>query len=665
MGIKIQVNVLEKNSNVERLKAFILKYKKRCIMTALCIMIYLWGYYLLPKSYATCDSVVKYWVIADLILCIFVGVRLNISDKWKGYFAFFMLIVTPGISFYSIEYVGENKISNMRFIVVILNYLICLSVYLCIYFICNSVRASIIFGGTLFVFIALANNFVNEFRGSSIRMSDIFAIRTAMNVVGGYDFSFTEARSEILLMAVGAILLALHIEYKEKKKRGVILQRLLIIIICICLNSTALNKDYIEKNELKPDIWALTESAKMHGSLLDFVAGIPYLKVEKPKGYLEKEAEQIERAGGERESVALKTQNEIQEVRPDIVVIMNESFSNLGNLGDLELSEQPLQEFYAMEENVIRGNLSVPVLGGLTANTEFEFMTGFSNAFLPTGVMAYQNYIREGTYNFAKYLKENGYYTMFMHPFDKSGWNRNNVYKLFGFDEAYYIDDYENQEQIRGMVSDLANYREVIMRYKEAKKENEHIFLFNVTMQNHGGYETNEIEKEIQILQPEGDYPKAEEYLNLINKSDEAFQELFSFFSQQENPVIICMFGDHLPMVEDELVEKLVNSSGSSEIENNAKKYQTPFIICTNYEIEERELENVSVNYLQVLLAETAGIPLNKYQKYLESLYEMYPVINQFGVKDSEGKWYQWEEAKEFEEIKNYEMVQYMNLFSK
>ena len=96
---------------------------------------------------------------------------------------------------------------------------------------------------------------------------------------------------------------------------------------------------------------------------------------------------------------------------------------------------------------------------------------------------------------------------------------------------------------------------------------------------------------------------------------------------------------------------------------NVLMEYQVPFMIYANYDITEKEYENISLNYLSSLLCEAAGIPLTDYQKYLENLYESYPVVNVYGVKNSQGEWFTWDEALQFEEIQEYEKIQYRNLF--
>ncbi len=85
----------------------------------------------------------------------------------------------------------------------------------------------------------------------------------------------------------------------------------------------------------------------------------------------------------------------------------------------------------------------------------------------------------------------------------------------------------------------------------------------------------------------------------------------------------------------------------------------------SNYKLEGQTCDNMSVNYLQILLMKAADLPLNDYQKYLENLYKLYPVINVNGVMNREGNWYSWEEAQNFTEIQEYSIVQYKELFDR
>ena len=72
--------------------------------------------------------------------------------------------------------------------------------------------------------------------------------------------------------------------------------------------------------------------------------------------------------------------------------------------------------------NTISGHLYVSVLGGNTANSEFEYLTGDSMAFLPSGSIPYQQYLNKYALSIVSHMKELGYSTTAMHPYNASGW---------------------------------------------------------------------------------------------------------------------------------------------------------------------------------------------------------------------------------------------------
>ena len=74
--------------------------------------------------------------------------------------------------------------------------------------------------------------------------------------------------------------------------------------------------------------------------------------------------------------------------KPNIIVIMNEAFSDPSVLGDFTTNEDYMPFVHSLldgADNTISGHLNVSVKGGNTANTEFEYLTGASMAFLPYG----------------------------------------------------------------------------------------------------------------------------------------------------------------------------------------------------------------------------------------------------------------------------------------
>ncbi len=137
-------------------------------------------------------------------------------------------------------------------------------------------------------------------------------------------------------------------------------------------------------------------------------------------------------------------------------------------------------EFYdSLETNSIKGNLYMPVFGSMTSNSEFEFLTGNSIAFTPSGSVPYQIYMRNPSYGLASILKEQGYRTVAMHPNEKTNWNRDEAYRNMLFDEFYGIEYFQDSPTIRGYVSDLGNYQKII-NLTEEKEEGQPLFIFDV-----------------------------------------------------------------------------------------------------------------------------------------------------------------------------------------
>ena len=597
----------------------------------------------------------------DGILILGLMIKFRIPDKVKEYLSLFLFLGAPAFCVGVIESLHDNSVAKMQFLFVFLNYFLILTVFMLLYFLFNNTAWTVAAGTGIFTFYGLLYSFVKEFRGNGLRAADIYAVKTAANVAEGYTLDFTEERMQVLLWAILLVLTGFYIFRKNKKRVRIITGAVSLCFISI-LSLLIADEPFLEEYSVKPYLWELEVSEKDHGAFLDFAVGLPFLKVEKPEGCEQEAVKSSEAAKGSREGRGLKVETSENIKKPHIIAIMNESFSDFRKLGAIETNRPFMPNWDNRQENVIKGFVSVPIFGGWTANSEFEFLTGFSNAFFPSGTIPFQNYVKQGTPSLNSQLKAHGYTSVFMHPMDSSGWNRKNVYEFLGFDEALYLDDMKNPETLRGVVSDRGDYK-ILKEEFEKHKKNGPLFLFNVTMQNHGGYTGSGMPNPIQITNPGENFVGAEEYLTLVEESDKALEELLQYFEQEEEPVVVCVFGDHYPKVEEEIYEALEDTVAGTPAEKTSLKYQVPFMIYANYDIAEKQYENISLNYLSTLLCETAGISLTDYQKYLENLYESYPVVNVYGVKNSQGEWFTWDEASEFEEIREYEKIQYRNLF--
>ena len=354
------------------------------------------------------------------------------------------------------------------------------------------------------------------------------------------------------------------------------------------------------------------------------------------------------------------------EEMPNIIVVMNEAFSDLSILGEYttNMDEMPyVRSLMAGAYNTVSGYMDVSILGGNTANTEFEFLTGHTTAFLPQGSIAYQQFVHEQTPSIASALKELGYRTVALHPYRASGWDRSEVYPYFGIDEFYTQSDFENPLIYRKYISDQADVEKIIEIYEQNPEKP--LFMFNVTMQNHSSY-TDVYDNFTPQIAVEGtDSVALNQYLSLLYESDKALQQLVQYFDRLDDPTIIVFFGDHQPT--DSVVSPIYKLNGESVYslteEELYLRYKVPYLIHANFDIEEASEVPMSANYLGIKTLETAGIPLSNYQQFLAEQYRKFPSVSALQIRDANGVVYSVDKKEEL--VNDYEILQYYQMFEK
>lgn len=264
-------------------------------------------------------------------------------------------------------------------------------------------------------------------------------------------------------------------------------------------------------------------------------------------------------------------------------------------------------------------------------------------------------------------LKENGYRTLALHPGERTSWQRNRAYPLLGFDEFKCKEDMNVPlTDEHGYVSDHSSFEQIIYEF-EHKAPDERLFLFNVTIQNHGSYTVEDYPTEVYLTDEPGKYPKAEQYLTLANKTDKEFKLLIDYFSKQEEPTIILMFGDHQPTLEQEFLDKAYGfTQDNMSMEQYMQKFKTPFLFWANYELPDTSIPTTSLNFLGQYLLSFSGIENSLYGDFLTNLQAKLPALTFVGYIDQNGKAYSHLETNEYNAlIEDYRTFAYDNLFGK
>lgn len=605
-----------------------------------------------------------------------------------------IFLLSPIITITMTECLNNVFVYDMTYLGFAGNYVVILIFLFLVYLCSGSYRLPLyIINPLLFVF-ALANFYVKEFRGTPFIPMDFMSISTGATVAGEYSYKLTHQVLVAAIILVFLIVLAGKIKTPDFNKKTKIITCVSVGAFSIILLLVFYFTNFFANLGVRPDFWNQTRGYKRYGFVCSFFVNTKYLFVSTPSGY---DANTIVPNTNElTEKTDVTTDKKPDNKTPDIICIMNESLSDLSVLGDFKTNIEYMPYLNSLKKNTIRGNLYVPVIGAGTSNTEYEFLTGNTTAFFPGGSNAYMLYIKNKSASMVSTLNSQGYNSVAFHPYYSSGWNRIAVYDFFGFslfkslgnlidmsimEEYQKTNDIELLQQLvnetypnnsdmllRSYISDSYDYKVLIEDY-ENRDTTKPYFVFNVTMQNHGAYnkDASNFNQEVELVGMSKEYPLANQYLSLVKRSDDAFKELINYFSKVEEPVVICMFGDHQPSIEVAFVEEVMGKPVSAlSVEEEQKRHMTPFYIWANYDIEEKEIERLSANYLSSLVLKTAGAQLTEYNKYLLELSKTLPVIDTVGYIDKDGNNYSWNSVSEYSDLlKKYEFIQHNNVFDK
>lgn len=574
----------------------------------------------------------------------------------------FALVIPLGC-FYTFETL-THQMSTMIELAKRLNIAFYYWLFLFVFFIAGRTSISMAICVLAIAIIGVGNYFVVMFRSNPIVPWDIYSFETAMGVADNYVFSVDWALAEHIAMFILMLIVGVRTNIRLNKK---ILRPILTVAMCIpaYFYISYLWQDNLERNTGLND--TLFNAKYMHskdGFFVSFILDIHFLQIEEPKNYSDEYALSLL---NEQEVEKVETPEEL----PDIIAIMDETFSDPAVLGEFETNKDYMPFVHSILRgevaNTISGYTDVSVLGGNTANSEFEFLTGNSMAFFPNGSVPYLQYIRDGISTIVPQLEEYGYTTYGTHPYRAKGWNREFIYDLMGFDYRYFQGSFPFEDKLRNYVSDEADFKSILEWRNNTEGP---FFMFNVTMQNHSNYGGDFDNFDPQIVakfKNTSSNKYLNKYLSLMYETDQDVASLLSELSQSDRKTIVVFWGDHQP--NDYVVRPIYKEYGldfdNQTYEQQQQRQKTPFFIWANYDIQEQTNVEISLNYLNILLFETAGLQLDEYQTFRKNLWQgQIPMMNAVGYRNDNGDLVEYDDAPE--EIQNllneYQNIQYYRM---
>ena len=523
-----------------------------------------------------------------------------------------------------------------------LNLTVYFSIYMLVGVFSKKIKRSTIITFVIINIFAWVNNVLIQFRGTAFKIPDILSVKTAANVAGMYSVKFDIYHLiwAILFIFTIALIIILAGKTEVFSKKLSLLHKLAYTGIFLALLFIIPYNAYANMGLKNFDGYYVGGYSMyfLHAAVPNFIA--------EPENY----------SADKYETLTLVECS--TDKRPNIIVIMNEAFCDLNRITKVEASEEPMPFFRELikGDNIVEGDAYVSVFAGNTANSELEFLTGSTMGFWGEENLCYSMGYSSQMDILPYWLHMIGYDTYAMHPADGGNYGRKSVYQYMRFDNMWFLDDflshgakathYDNAAYaLKEIVMDAEDYKVICDEIKNNEKP---VFVFNTTIQNHGGYLWRGY-NDVKLLNRTGNEEtdaSADEYLSLIKRSDDALKELVTEIQNSGEETILLFFGDHQPMVSLQLAE------GKGEKPEMKEQYNTPYFIWANFDIEEKHGCDTSLNYLQNELLEQAGIGLlNDYQKNIEKVREKYPILSVSNTVDSQGNELDYHETYNQDEL--------------
>lgn len=537
-----------------------------------------------------------------------------------------------------------------------------------------------------FCILAIAQYFLCIFKSSAIRPSDVFALQTALSVSGG--FSYGLGGYQVLALGICSVTVAMLSFVRPqhllaKRGRGL---RLAVSGACaargvgvlvaagLVLGSVSLSDDL----GFSPISWNSVATYRSQGFAGSFVTLVQHASIAAPDGYTESGAEDLlqeyvtrYQQQAQATSAREEAERQFQEMRPTVVAIMNEAFSDLSIYEELYSGYEGPSRLKSMEDALYTGYLYSSVLGGSTCNSEFEFLTGATMGFVGVENQPYVMNVFSNVPSLARQLGELGYRTSAVHPQPGSNWNRETVYKEMGFESFYDIDSFDSDAPTRhNGVEDAVTYEKVleILESDDAPQ-----FILDVTMQNHAPYDSFDLTEEERV-DPGMDWisgplvTETTEYVSLIEASDLDLADFISQLRELDRPVVVVFFGDHQP-VQGETINNIVYSEEDPEDPAHYERtYQIPYLIWANYDVagndQTSEHLDMGINSLAAVLLDAIGAPMTDWQMAQIALLQEVPIINGYAYQTPDGTWHELG-GDVVDAVRDIEWIQYLEYASK
>ena len=428
--------------------------------------------------------------------------------------------------------------------------------------------------GILWVVLGAVNSIVQVTRVLPFTTRDVLLIPDGLKMITVY-FKWYEIAGMFVgaaLLIAGIVLVVVRCRKREPFDRAVSVG----VFCAVTALTLVVGKVSVEVGDIDWEKTSLVDAYQNYGFAYGFTYTFADFGISRPTEYSEELVEEI--ADDVIEPTAAPELEEAEPLTPNVVFVQLESFFNVHDLVDAEYSREPIPVFRELMETCPHGQLKVPSVGGGTANTEFEVLTGMNLDYFGAGEFPYNTILQDTTCETVAFnLKELGYTATAVHNYTGTFYGRNTVYAQLGFDR------FVPQEYMNGLTYNALGWAHDSVLTGETMKALTTTpgrdFVFTVTVQSHGKYPDTPVEglDDIAVLAaPETVNATAlQNYVNELSQVDAFIGALIDELEDFDEPTVLVLYGDHLPALGIETDELATGDL-----------YQTTYVLWNNFGLD-------------------------------------------------------------------------------
>jgi len=503
--------------------------------------------------------------------------------------------------------------------------------------------------GAVAIGLGVANRYKIILRGDPLVPWDLLLGGEVIGIARSFETRFIVLGVVLaVLYILAAVVAALVIRSEKIDYRIRIGGAIGCIVLALLLNAPLYNNLRITNwLRIQGNIWNQVSQFNSRGFMFSFINAFNTNRVMRPEGY---NPAAVRQAIEEADTGGIARLE--GETHPHIIMIMGEAFSDLSLSPHFNFDgfTDPLENWQELRNDAIHGEIVVSVLGGGTAQTEFDVLTGLNSRHF-AGVPFAFRMINSEFESMASILNSIGYRSEFMHPGHDWFYNRQNVYRHLGFERLVFIDEFDDIPTKGMYINEHDTINRIIDMFAEHRGNHpgKPYFHFAVTIQNHGPY----VDKYLldgpvdgpnfttDLDLQDADINALSNFFHGLQDADMELGRLADYVNALAEPVILVYFGDHLPAFNRRIYDAIfpyVYDHGS--FADLTRLHRVPFMIWFNYaarelygvqhpgELSDDDNHLFSASFLGAYVLEILGITnISPFWDFNTELRRIFPVI--------------------------------------